>query len=136
MIAFVDGGTTIDVAGRPRELGEPAAGRTRRMITAAGSAIAEVDLDGRLDDEPRLLDAVLAAAALPVEHAAMQAHAAVHIAEVQASRSRIVAAEDTNLRRIERDLHDGCSSTSPMSRSWTSGCRPHTPTRACARLPT
>jgi signal transduction histidine kinase len=66
-----------------------------------------VDLDGRLADEPRLVEAALSAAALPLENAALHARAAVRLAEVAASRSRIVEADDVNRRRIERDLHDG-----------------------------
>jgi signal transduction histidine kinase len=66
-----------------------------------------IELDARLADEPRLVEAALSSAALPLENAALHARAAVHVAEVQASRSRIVAAEDVNRRRIERDLHDG-----------------------------
>lgn len=106
-LGYLDGAAVIDVSGHPVNLGEIRPGRIRRTVTAGEVPLAVVDLDESLTAEAGLVDAVLAAAALPIENAAMHAHAAVHLAEVQASRSRIVAADDTNLRRIERDLHDG-----------------------------
>jgi signal transduction histidine kinase len=42
-----------------------------------------------------------------LEHARLQAELMVHLAEVRASRARLVAAADAERRRIERDLHDG-----------------------------
>ncbi|WP_157910422.1 histidine kinase [Pseudofrankia sp. BMG5.36] len=54
-----------------------------------------------------LLDAVLAAAAMPLEYARLQAELRVQLAAVEASRGRIVAAADAERRRIERNLHDG-----------------------------
>jgi signal transduction histidine kinase len=69
--------------------------------------VAVVELDGRLGDEPRLVQAVLSAAALPLENAALHAQAAARLVEINESRTRIVEADDSNWRRIERDLHDG-----------------------------
>jgi signal transduction histidine kinase len=107
VIAYLDDGDTIDAVGAPVVLGEPAADRIRRTVFAGQVAVAVVDLDGRLTDEPRLVQAVLAAAALPLENATLHAQAAVRLTEVRESRSRIVEADDSNWRRIERDLHDG-----------------------------
>ncbi|MFJ7215969.1 sensor histidine kinase [Amycolatopsis sp. NPDC098790] len=106
-VAYLDGDRTIALDGSALTWDPPRPGRLRRLVTAGGAAVADVDLAGRLEHEPRLLDAALSAAALPLENAALHARAAVSLAEVQASRSRIVAAEDANRRRIERDLHDG-----------------------------
>jgi len=105
---YLDGDTPIDHAGRPAEPGDPRPGRTRIPIRIGEATVAVVDVGSRVvEEDQRLVDAVLAASTVPVENAALHAHAALHLAEVNASRSRIVAAEDTNLRRIERDLHDG-----------------------------
>jgi signal transduction histidine kinase len=97
----------ISLDGEPAELGDVKPGRFRRTIEAGGAPVATMDLDGRLADEPHLVHAALTAAALPLENAALHARAAVRLAEVAASRSRIVAADDSDRRRIERDLHDG-----------------------------
>jgi len=106
-VAYLLDGAPIAVDGSPVTLGEPAPGRLRREVNAGGAAVAVLDLDDRLVDEPRMVAAALAAAALPLENAALHARAAVRVADVEASRSRIVAADDDNRRRIERDLHDG-----------------------------
>lgn len=106
-VAYADGGRLIDLAGAPARLDDPGLGRQRREVYAGGQLVAVVDVDGRLADEPRLLAAALSAAALPLENAALHARAAVRLADVEASRSRIVEADDTHRRRIERDLHDG-----------------------------
>jgi PAS domain S-box-containing protein len=56
---------------------------------------------------------------------------AVRIAELQASRVRIIAAADEARRRLARDLHDGlssgCSARSCDSASSNAGCEPTTP---------
>ncbi|MER6425732.1 histidine kinase [Streptomyces sp. NPDC001137] len=98
---------TIGLDGAPADLGEPRPGRMRRTVEAGGAPVALIDLDSRLTDEPHLVQAALTAASLPLENAALHARAAVRLAEVAASRSRIVAADDSDRRRIERDLHDG-----------------------------
>ncbi|GAA2121153.1 sensor histidine kinase [Actinomadura napierensis] len=106
-VVYLDGSQTIDLDGSPAEPGPPREARLRREVRAGGAPVAVVDLDGRLADEPRLVEAALSAAALPLENAALHARAAVRLAEVAASRTRIIEADDVNRRRIERDLHDG-----------------------------
>jgi signal transduction histidine kinase len=53
------------------------------------------------------VQSVCAAAALTLENARLQAELRARLAELQASRARLVEATDTERRRIERDLHDG-----------------------------
>ena len=54
-----------------------------------------------------LLDGVLGAAALSIEMARLRVEVRLQLAEVQASRARIVEAGYEERRRLERDLHDG-----------------------------
>lgn len=58
-------------------------------------------------DDPGLAADVARAAAAAFDHARLRAQVLTQLAEVRASRSRIVAAGDEQRRRIERDLHDG-----------------------------
>ena len=63
--------------------------------------------DASLDDDPEMVEAVRAAAAIALENERLLAESEARLAEVQASRQRIVAAGDAERRRLERDLHDG-----------------------------
>ena len=81
-----------------------------RVVTTLerdGKRLAALVHDPALLDEPQLLDAVGAAAGLALENARLQAELRSRLAEVRASRARIVAAGDAERRRLERDLHDG-----------------------------
>ena len=53
------------------------------------------------------MEAVRAAATLALSNEQLLAESEARLAEVQASRQRIVAAGDAERRRLERDLHDG-----------------------------
>lgn len=63
--------------------------------------------DTSSDDDPELVEAVCGAAAVALENQRLHAEAATRLAEVRASRGRVIAAADDERRRIERDLHDG-----------------------------
>ena len=63
--------------------------------------------DASLDDDPELVGAVAAAAAITLDDARLQAESNDRLAELRASRERIVAAGDAERRRLERNLHDG-----------------------------
>jgi signal transduction histidine kinase len=54
-----------------------------------------------------LLEAAGSAARLALENARLHAELRAQLSELSASRARIVAAADTERRRLERDLHDG-----------------------------
>jgi signal transduction histidine kinase len=60
-----------------------------------------------VDVNPVVLRQVVEAAGLAVEIVRLRAELRRQLAEVEASRARIVAAADAERRRIERDLHDG-----------------------------
>lgn len=63
--------------------------------------------DPELEDRPDTLDGVLRAAGLAMEIARLRVEVRVQLAEVEASRARIVAAGEAERKRLERDLHDG-----------------------------
>jgi signal transduction histidine kinase len=82
----------------------------RRAVTVleyGGERFAALEHDEFLYDDRELLAAVGAAARLAVENSRLQARLRAQLAEVRASRARIVAAADAERRRLERDLHDG-----------------------------
>jgi signal transduction histidine kinase len=99
-------GRYVNAAGRPIELPQ----RADRAVTAVsirGEEIAALVHDPALLDEPALVESVRATAALVLENERLAAEVRSQLAEVRASRGRIVAAADAERRRIERNLHDG-----------------------------
>jgi signal transduction histidine kinase len=85
----------------------PADERARTEIERDGARTAVLLHDPGLTDRRDLLDGVLSAAALSVEIARLRAELRLQLAEVEASRARIVEAGYEERRRLERDLHDG-----------------------------
>jgi hypothetical protein len=81
----------------------PHAGRSVAPIERDGSPIAALVYDASLDDDPELVEAVTAAAAIALETERLQAESQAQLAELQASRERIVAAGDAERRRLERN---------------------------------
>ena len=61
---------------------------------------------GLLDD-PALAQEIAGAARLALEHERLNATRRAHLAQLRASRARIVATADAERRRLEHDLHDG-----------------------------
>jgi signal transduction histidine kinase len=99
-------GLYVDAAGRPVELPRDP-GRAVTAITAGGEEVAVLIHDPALLDEPALVESVCATAALVLEIERLAAEVRSQLAEVRASRERIVSAADAERRRIERNLHDG-----------------------------
>jgi signal transduction histidine kinase len=99
-------GRWVDAAGRPIEL-PGGADRAVTAVTARGEEIAALVHDPALLDEPGLVESVRATAGLVLENERLAAEVRSQLAEVRASRGRIVAAGDAERRRIERNLHDG-----------------------------
>ncbi len=81
--------------------------RARTDIDRDGVPTAVLLHDPSLLDRRDLLDGVLAAAALSIEMARLRVEVRLQLAEVEASRVRIVEAGYEERRRLERDLHDG-----------------------------
>ncbi|GAA1831866.1 hypothetical protein GCM10009836_07340 [Pseudonocardia ailaonensis] len=77
-----------------------APGRSVTVVERGGTRLAVLVHDSSLDDDPELVEAVGAAAALARENRMLQA-------EVQRRLAATIAAGDAERRRIERNLHDG-----------------------------
>jgi signal transduction histidine kinase len=97
----------IDGRGRPVELPAPGGDRAVAPVERDGRELAMLVYDASLDDDPELVEAVAATAAITLDDARLQAESEDRLAELRASRERIVAAGDAERRRLERNLHDG-----------------------------
>jgi signal transduction histidine kinase len=95
----------VDGAGRPVE--PPGPGRSAVPIERDGRELGMLIHDASLDDDPDLVGAVAATAAIALDDARLHAESEQRLAELRASRERIVAAGDAERRRLERNLHDG-----------------------------
>ena len=96
-------GRFVDADGRPVELPDG----EWTPVELQGRRIAAIRHDRSLADQPQLVGAVGAAAALALENTRLAAELRARIEELRASRARIVSAGDTERRRLERNLHDG-----------------------------
>jgi signal transduction histidine kinase len=97
----------IDGGGQPVTLPAPGGDRAAAPIERDGRELGMLVYDASLDDDPELVEAVAAAAAIALDDARLQAESEGRLAELRASRERIVAASDAERRRLERNLHDG-----------------------------
>ncbi|HWH15279.1 MAG TPA: histidine kinase [Miltoncostaeaceae bacterium] len=105
LLRLPESGGFVDVRGRPWE--GPREGRTVTPVHLRGEEVGRLVHAERLRERPDTLRSVLAAAALPIELARLRAEVRVQLAQVEASRERLVRAGDEERRRLERDLHDG-----------------------------
>jgi signal transduction histidine kinase len=99
--------TYVDGTGRPVELPVAGAGRAVTVLGPAEAPVAALVHDPVLLERRALLDSAGAAARLALENERLQAELRAQLAELRASRARIVSAGDEQRRRLERDLHDG-----------------------------
>jgi signal transduction histidine kinase len=99
-------GRYVDLDARPVTLPQPADLRAATLVEREGRRVAAIIHDEALSDDPELLRAVSATAALALENARLQAELRARLAELRDSRARIVEAADTERKRIERNLHD------------------------------
>jgi signal transduction histidine kinase len=97
----------IDGRGQLVALPEPGGDRTTAPIERAERELGMLVYDASLDDDPELVEAVAATAAVALDDARLQAESDDRLAQLRASRQRLVAASDAERRRLERDLHDG-----------------------------
>jgi signal transduction histidine kinase len=97
----------VDAEGRRIELPGLGDARASAGVELEGRRLGAIVYDGVLVDDPQLVRAVGAAAALAVERERLDAELRANLEELRASRQRLVDAEFQGRRRLERDLHDG-----------------------------
>jgi signal transduction histidine kinase len=97
----------VDAAGQPVSLPPAAADRVVTPVTRNAEALAILVHDPALASQRPLVEAVVAAARLALDNTRLYAAQRAQLELVNASRTRLVLAADTERRRIQRDLHDG-----------------------------
>jgi signal transduction histidine kinase len=85
----------------------PESGRFPILLERDGEPIGAIIHDPALAEDPGLISAVTAAVRMAVDNERLTAKVQAQLADVRASRARIVEAGDAERRRVERNLHDG-----------------------------
>ncbi|HEU5206697.1 MAG TPA: histidine kinase [Gaiellaceae bacterium] len=96
-----------NLEGVPVELPTDDPRRAVTMLEHDGRRLGAIVYDAALRDDPGLVEAASAAARLALENERLRDELRAQLADVQASRARIVEAGTAERRRLERDLHDG-----------------------------
>ena len=98
----------VDAEGRPVAAARRAPrGRGVTEVERDGRRIAAIVHDPTLLDDPELVHAAGAAAALALENGRLEAELRAKVEELRASRKRLIDVGLSQRRRLERDLHDG-----------------------------
>jgi signal transduction histidine kinase len=100
-------GHYVTYDGRRVELPQPGSGRAVTEVEREGIRVGAIIHDASLADEPDLVRAVAASAALALENERLEAELRARLDELQSSRARLVEVSIFERRRLERDLHDG-----------------------------
>jgi signal transduction histidine kinase len=100
-------GGYVDEVGRPVELPSPGLQRAVTSIEEDGRNVAVLVHDAAVLDDRSLIEAVASATRLAVSNARLQAQVRGQVAEVEASRRRIVEAADAQRRRLGEELRQG-----------------------------
>lgn len=97
----------VDARGRPVELPPEGSGRAVHEVMLDGNRVAAIVHDATLLEEPQLVEAAGAAAALALERERLDAELRARVEELSDSRARMLRFGMAERRRLERDLHDG-----------------------------
>jgi signal transduction histidine kinase len=100
-------GAYVDAAGDPVELPRRDAARAATLVERDGQPLAALVHDPAVLDDPGLVDGVAAAARLGAANARLQGEVRAQLADLAASRRRIVEAGDDERRRLELRLREG-----------------------------
>ncbi|MGW7380516.1 sensor histidine kinase [Streptomyces sp. NPDC054794] len=97
----------FDETGQPLNVAQRAAGRVTTTVEGDGEPVAVLIHDRAILDDPQLVRGAVAALRLTVANARMRAEARARMAELAASRRRIVEAADAQRRALEAELATG-----------------------------
>ncbi|MFL5871679.1 MAG: sensor histidine kinase [Solirubrobacterales bacterium] len=97
----------VDARGRPVELPAGRSPRAAFDVRLDGRLVATLIHDPLLLDDPELIDAVGAAAALALAREHLEAELRAKVEQLRESRSRLLQVGLAERRRLERNLHDG-----------------------------
>jgi signal transduction histidine kinase len=100
-------GHHVNYAGHRVDLPAPGSGRAVAEVERDGKRVGAIVYDAALRDDPSLVRAAAAAAALQLENERLEAELRARVEELQTSRARLVEVSMGERRRLERDLHDG-----------------------------
>ena len=101
------GGTYIDDDGRPVKVPATGSGRIAVPLRSAGLDVGVLVRDERRPIDPILADGVAAAAELALGNARLHAATRRQLADLEASRERLIAAAESERQRIRRELDEG-----------------------------
>ncbi|WUJ70361.1 hypothetical protein OG809_35345 [Kribbella soli] len=96
-----------DAVGSPVVVPAPGARRSATYVTRDGGPFAVLVHDATILDDPDLAKAVADATRLTASHVALRTAVRDQLAELAASRRRLLVAGDDERQRIEQRLHDG-----------------------------
>ncbi|KAB8191590.1 hypothetical protein FH608_030540 [Nonomuraea phyllanthi] len=99
-------GRYVDTEGRPVDV-DPGQGRVVTRVDQGEAPLAVLVHDAALLEQPLLVEAACAAAALALENERLTADLRARLRQLAASRRRMLQWGEAERRRIERDLHDG-----------------------------
>jgi signal transduction histidine kinase len=102
-----DSDTYVDLAGAPTAVPDESQHRAVSYVVRESRRIAAVLYDPALRENPALVESACTAAGLAIDNERLHAELRARLADLRASRARLVHATETERRRIERDLHDG-----------------------------
>lgn len=97
----------VDTDGQPTQLPAAGEGHVATLIGPATQPNAAMVHEPMSEGYPGLLQATVAVATLAIRNARLEAEQLATLAELRASRQRVLTAADNERRRLERDLHDG-----------------------------
>lgn len=122
-------GRYVDAEGSPVELPPKESGRMMTRVDQGGSRLAVLLHDAALLEQPLLVEAACAAAALALENERLTADLRARLRQLAATQSRMLQWGEAERRRIERDLHDGAQQRL-LSVAMTLGLAEATPAKA------
>jgi signal transduction histidine kinase len=101
------GGGWVTADGEPVSLPSPTSDRRATLVFDEDEPVAALIHDAALSEQQSFVEAVGAYAFVWDDNRRLAARVESSLAELRASRARLLAAADEERRRIERDLHDG-----------------------------